>query len=67
MIKGKVTYCLQDDNYLISRFYLETPVGLWTLFLYCFLLVVPGDIVLCVLGAVLGKRMIPVIRAGRGW
>lgn len=53
--------------YLISRFYLESPMGLWTLFLYCFLLVVPGDIVLCVLGAVLGKRMIPVIRAGRVW
>ena len=31
--------------YFISNFYLGTPIGLWPLFLYCFLLVVPGDIV----------------------
>ena len=48
--------------YLMSNFYLGNPIGLWPLFLYCFLLAVPGDIVLCVLGAVLGKRMIPVVR-----
>ena len=51
--------------YWISNFYLGTPIGLWPLFLYCFLLAVPGDIVLCILGAVLGKRMIPIIRAER--
>ncbi|MCI8269096.1 MAG: biotin transporter BioY [Lachnospiraceae bacterium] len=51
--------------YLMSNFYLGTPIGLWPLFLYCFLLAVPGDIVLCIVGAVLGKRMIPVIRAER--
>ena len=51
--------------YWISNFYLGTPIGLWPLFLYCFLLAVPGDIVLCILGAVLGKRMIPVIKAER--
>lgn len=33
--------------YLISYFYLGTPIGLWPLFLYCFILAVPGDIVLC--------------------
>ena len=43
--------------YFISNFYLGTPIGLWPLFLYCFLLVVPGDIVLCILGAVLGRRI----------
>lgn len=51
--------------YLISNFYLGTPIGLWPLFLYCFLLAVPGDIVLCIMGAVLGKRMIPAIKAER--
>ena len=51
--------------YWISNFYLGTPIGLWPLFLYCFLLAVPGDIVLCIRGAVLGKRMIPIIRAER--
>ena len=48
--------------WLISEFYLGTPIGLWPLFLYCFILAVPGDIVLCLLGAMLGKRLIPVLR-----
>lgn len=51
--------------YLISTLYLNNPIGLWPLFLYCFLLAVPGDILLCIVGAFLGKRLIPVIREGR--
>lgn len=43
--------------YIISDIYLGNPIGLWPLFLYCFLLAVPGDIVLCILSAVLGKRL----------
>lgn len=50
---------------LISRFYLGTPIGLWPLFLYCFILAVPGDIVLCILGAILGKRLIPIMKKNR--
>ncbi len=45
----------------ISRFWLKSPIGLWPLFLYCFLLAVPGDICLCILSAILGKRLIPVL------
>lgn len=48
--------------YLMSNFYLGTPIGLWPLFLYCFLLAVPGDIALCILGAILGKRLIPLLK-----
>lgn len=51
--------------YIISKFYLGNPIGLWPLFLYCFVLAVPGDIVLCVLGALLSKRMIPIMKAER--
>ena len=51
--------------YLISRFYLGSPIGLWPLFLYCFLLAVPGDILLCFAGAYLGRRLIPLIKEGR--
>lgn len=51
--------------YVISNFYLGTPIGLWPLFLYCFLLAVPGDIALCIVGAIIGKRMIPLIRSER--
>ena len=41
--------------YVISNFVINTPIGLWPLFLYCFLLAVPGDIALCILAAVIGK------------
>ncbi len=51
--------------YMISDFYLGTPIGLWPLFLYCFILTVPGDILLCIIGAILGKRLIPLIKAER--
>lgn len=51
--------------YLMSHFYLGNPIGLWPLFLYCFLLAVPGDIALCILGAVLGKRLIPLMKKGQ--
>lgn len=51
--------------YVISNFYLGTPIGLWPLFLYCFILAVPGDIVLCIVGAVLAKRLIPLIQTER--
>lgn len=51
--------------YLMSNFYLGTPIGLWPLFLYCFILAVPGDIVLCIVGAILGKRLIPLIKTER--
>lgn len=47
--------------YVINVFYLGNVMSLWTLFLYCFILAVPGDIILCILGAVLGKRLISVM------
>ena len=51
--------------YLISNFYLGTSLGLWPLFLYCFLLAVPGDIILCIVSAVLGRRLIPALGRNR--
>ena len=50
--------------YLICRLALGTPVAFWPLFLYGFLLAVPGDLALCLLCASVGKRMIPVLRRG---
>lgn len=47
--------------YIICNFVINTPIGLWPLFLYCFLLAVPGDICLCILAAVLALRLRPVI------
>lgn len=48
--------------YLICNFIIHTPIGVWPLFLYCFILVVPGDICLCILAAILAKRLRPMIR-----
>lgn len=51
--------------YLISNYFLGISIGIWPLFLFCFILPVPGDIVLCFIGAFLGKRMIPILRNRR--
>lgn len=43
--------------YLIGNFVVNSPIGLWPLFLYCFILAVPGDIVLCIIVALTGARI----------
>ncbi len=43
--------------YAISNFYLGKAVGAWTVFLYGFILAVPGDIMLCILAAFLGRKV----------
>ncbi len=48
--------------YLISLLYLGNPIGLWPLLLHGFLMTVPGDIVTCIFGAALGKRLIPIMK-----
>lgn len=51
--------------YLISDLYLGTPIGIVPLFLYCFVLAVPGDIVLCIVASILSKRLIPFLNKNR--
>lgn len=48
--------------YLISNFALADPISVFNVFYYCFLLAVPGDIVLCVIGTILAMRLIPVLK-----
>ena len=43
--------------YIINNFYLGTPIGIWPVVLYCFILAVPGDICLCLLAAVMARRL----------
>lgn len=43
--------------YLIGNYVVNSPIGLWPLFLYCFLLAVPGDIVLCIIVSLIGSRI----------
>ena len=47
--------------YVICNYVIDTPIGIWPLILYCFLLAVPGDIALSILGAVIAKRVRPVV------
>lgn len=51
--------------YLISVFYLKAPIGLWPLFLHGLFVTLPGDLALSILGAGIGKRMIPLLKEGR--
>ncbi|MDO4321987.1 MAG: biotin transporter BioY [Lachnospiraceae bacterium] len=47
--------------YVICNFVINSPIGVWPLFLYCFILAVPGDICLCFLAAALTKQLKPVL------
>jgi biotin transport system substrate-specific component len=48
--------------YFICNYVINTPIGFWPLFLYCFLLAVPGDIVLCFVAALITKKLFPIIK-----
>ena len=47
--------------YIICNFVIDTPIAVGPLFLYCFVLAVPVDIALSILGAVVAKRVRPVL------
>lgn len=51
--------------YVICNFVIDTPIGVWPLFLYCFLLAVPGDICLCILATFFVKRIKPLLQLRR--
>ena len=48
--------------YIICNYVIGTPIAFWPLFLYCLLLAVPGDMLICILCALLGVRLIPETR-----
>lgn len=52
--------------YVICNYVIDTPIALGPLFLYCFVLAVPGDICLCILAAILTVRVKPVFDRMRG-
>ena len=47
--------------WMISTFYTGRGIGLWPLFLYGFVLAVPGDATLCIVAAIISKRLIPAL------
>lgn len=48
--------------FFIAKFYTNTYEGVWSLFLYCFLLPIPGDILICIVCAFIGKRLVPILK-----
>ena len=50
------------DFYKRQDLYLGKPIGLDALFIYCFALPVIPDIFLCILAAVIAKRLIPILK-----
>lgn len=63
---GVIYLCGLVYYYLLSLLYLHNPVGLWPLFLYCFLVFVPGDGAMCLVAALAAKRLLPVLRRTGG-
>lgn len=55
-----MAYC-----WVVTNYYLDTPLGLWPLLLYCLILAVPGDLFLCVVGAIAGRRLLPLVEKER--
>lgn len=47
---------------LVSTLYLGNPIGFRTLFIYYFLIFIPGDLVSCIVAALIGKRLIPLLK-----
>lgn len=52
--------------YVICNYVIDTPIAIGPLFLYCFVLAVPGDICLCILAAILTVRVRPVFQRTAG-
>lgn len=48
--------------YFIANYYLNSPIGVWSLILYGFILAVPGDLIICFVSPLLAKRLLPVIK-----
>lgn len=57
-----ILYFYFAKNLWIEGGAISFSMTLW----YCFVLAVPGDILLCVLAAFLGKRLIPIVQKYRG-
>ena len=50
--------------YFIAKFIMASPIGIGTLFLYCFALTAPVDAVLCAVCAYISVRLAKILRRG---
>ena len=52
-------------HYVICNYVIETPVTVGFLFWYCFIMLLPGDIVQCILAAILTVKVKPIMEKMR--
>ena len=48
--------------YIIKNIYSSAQIGLWYIFKFCFLIFLPGDLLLSAVGALAAKKLIPILR-----
>lgn len=48
--------------YFIANYYLNSPVTVKTVIIYCCLVFIPGDFTSCILSSIIAKRVMPVIK-----
>lgn len=48
--------------YFITNYYLNSPITVSAVILYCCLVFLPGDITLCIVSSLIAKRTIPAIK-----
>ena len=52
--------------YFIMNYALDTPVGMWAAVWSCIVLVLPADVLRCLLASWIAKRMIPALKKNGG-
>ncbi|HAX72040.1 MAG TPA: biotin transporter BioY, partial [Firmicutes bacterium] len=48
--------------YVMANYYLQQPVAVWTVFVYCFLVFIPGDVFSCFVASKLSLRLLPHLK-----
>lgn len=51
--------------YMIANHYIHSPIGVRALVFYCFVLAVPGDVLLCIVSGALCRRLRPALYGER--
>ena len=51
--------------YLLNRFYLGNTIALWPMIMACDIQPLPGDLIKCAIAALIGQRLVPMIRSGQ--
>lgn len=49
--------------YFMANYYLNSPVTVKTIIIYCCLVFIPGDFISCILGAIIAKRVKSIIKS----